>query len=189
MLKHQEITVAGMGGQGIMVIGQLIAHATVLEGGNVVWFPSYGPETRGGSAECTVIISSDEIGSPVTSTPDTLIAMTQPLLDKHARSVKREGIILVNSSLAEPPDYRDDCRVVAVPANDLATELGSGKAANMIMLGAYIELLKPVKMESVKASMEEVLAEHNRRFIPVNNAALDRGAQFAAALMSSASST
>ena len=171
---------AGMGGQGIMVIGQLLAHATMLEGGNVVWFPSYGPETRGGAAECTVILSSEEIGSPVTSSPDTLIAMTQPLLDKFARSVKPEGMIFVNSSLAQPPDYRADCRIVAIPANDIAAEVGSAKAANMVMLGAYVELLKPVSIESLKASMEEVLPEHNRRFIPVNNAALDRGAQFAA---------
>lgn len=180
MLKHQEIRIAGMGGQGIMVIGQLLAHATLIEGGNVVWFPSYGPETRGGAAECTVIISADEIGSPVTSTPDTLIAMTQPLLDKFASSVKREGVILVNTSLAEAPDYRQDCKIVEIPANDLAAELGSAKAANMIMLGAYVEMLKPVSLDSVKASMEEVLPEHNRRFIPINNAALDKGAEFVA---------
>ena len=178
MLKHQEIIMAGMGGQGIMLIGQLLAYATVLEGGNVVWFPSYGPETRGGPAECTVIISADEIGSPVTSSPDALIAMTQHLLDKFARSVKREGVILVNTSLAEPPDYRDDCTIVAIPANDLAAEVGSAKAANMVMLGAYVELLKPVTLHSVKASMEEVLPERNRQFIPINNAALDRGAKF-----------
>jgi len=179
MLKHQEVKMAGMGGQGIMVIGQLLAHATVLEGGNVVWFPSYGPETRGGSAECTVIVSAEEIGSPVTSCPDVLIAMTQPLLDKFAHSVKPGGVILLNSSLAQSPEC-SDCRVVAIPANDLATELGNAKAANMIMLGAYVELLKPVDLQSVKESMEEVLPEHNRRFIPVNNAALDKGAEFVA---------
>lgn len=182
MIKHQEIRMAGMGGQGIMVIGQLLAHATVLEGGNIVWFPSYGPETRGGYAECTVILSSDEIGSPVTSSPDILIAMTQPLLDKFAPSVKREGVIIVNSSLAEPPAYRQDCRIVCVPANDIATELGNAKAANMVMLGAYIQVAHQVALDSVKASMEEVLPEHNRRFIPVNNAALDKGAEFAASL-------
>ena len=180
MLKHQEIRIAGMGGQGIMVIGQLLAHATLIEGGNVVWFPSYGPETRGGAAECTVILDSDEIGSPVTSSPDTLIAMTQPLLDKFALSVKPGGVILVNTSLAQPPDYRKDCTIVEIPANDLAAQLGNAKAANMIMLGAYVEMLKPVMLDSVKASMQEVLPEHNRRFIPINNAALDKGAEFMA---------
>lgn len=174
MIKHQEIKMAGMGGQGIMVIGQLLAYATVLEGGNVVWFPSYGPETRGGSAECTVIISSDEIGSPVTASPDALIAMTQPLLDKYTPTVKPGGLIVVNSSLAEAPT-RDDCRIISVPANDVAAEVGNTKAANMVILGAYVALLNSVKLESVKASMEEVIPEHNRRFVPVNIAALDKG--------------
>ncbi len=174
---HQEVRIAGMGGQGIMLIGQLLAHATVLEGRNAVWFPAYGPETRGGTADCTVIMSSEEIGSPVSSSPDTLIALNQLLLDRFAPSVKREGVILVNSSLAQRPDYRDDCKIVEIKANELAEELGTSKAANMIMLGAYVQLVKPVKMESIKASMAETLPERNHAFIPINNAALDRGAE------------
>jgi len=177
MIKHQELRIAGMGGQGVMVIGQLLAHATVIEDGNVVWFPSYGPETRGGMAECTIIISSDEIGSPVTSSPDTLIALTQSMIDKYASSVRREGVIVVNTSLAEPPTYRDDCKIIAVPASKIAAELGNEKAANMVMLGAYVQALKPVSLESIKASMPQVLPEHNHRFIPLNNAALDKGAE------------
>lgn len=159
-----------------MVIGQLLAHATVLEEGNVVWFPSYGPETRGGIADCTVIMSSDEIGSPVTSSPDTLLALTQPLLDKFAPTVRREGVIIVNTSLAEPPEYRSDCHILGVEATDIASELGDSRVANMVMLGAYVQLVRPVKMESLKASMEEVLPERHHKFIPLNNAALDRGA-------------
>ena len=175
--KHQEVRIAGMGGQGIMLTGQLLAYATALEDRNVVWFPAYGPETRGGTADCTVIMSSDEIGSPVSSSPDTLIALNQLLLDRFAPSVKREGIILVNSCLAERPDYRDDCKVIEIAANEIAEELGSSMAANMVMLGAYVELVKPVKLESIKATMEEVLPERNHRFIPVNNSALDKGAE------------
>ncbi len=159
-----------------MVIGQLLAHATVLEEGNVVWFPSYGPETRGGIADCTVIMSSDEIGSPVTSSPDTLLALTQPLLDKFAPTVKREGVIILNTSLAEPPGYRSDCHILGVAATDIASELGDSRVANMVMLGAYVKLVGPVEMESLKASMEEVLPERHHKFIPLNNAALDRGA-------------
>ena len=180
MEKHQEVIVAGMGGQGVMVIGQLLAHATVLEDRNVVWFPAYGPETRGGTADCTVIMSSEEIGSPVSSSPDTLIAMNQLLLDKFAPSVKREGVILVNSSLAQRPDYRGDCKIVEIPANDIAAELGNSRAANMVMLGAYVQLVRPVKLESVKASMAEVLPERHHSFIPLNNAALDKGAELVA---------
>lgn len=179
MLKHQEVRIAGMGGQGIMVIGQLLAHATMNEGGNVVWFPSYGPETRGGSAECTVIMSSQEIGSPLSSAPDTLIAMTQPLLDKFAGSVRPGGTIIINSSLAKMPDGREDCEIIEVAANDIATELGNAKAANMVMLGAYVQKLKPVSLDSVKAAMTAVIPEHNHKFIPVNNAALDAGAKMA----------
>lgn len=160
-----------------MLIGQLLAHATVLEGRNAVWFPAYGPETRGGTADCTVIMSSEEIGSPVSSSPDTLIALNQLLLDRFAPSVRREGVILVNTSLAQPPDYRDDCKILGIPANELAEEVGSSKAANMIMLGAYLQLVKPVMMQSVKDSMPEVLPERNHAFIPINNAALDKGAE------------
>ncbi len=180
MLKHQEVRIVGMGGQGIMVIGQLLAHATMNEGGNVVWFPSYGPETRGGAAECTVIMSSEEIGSPLSSSPDTLIAMTQPLLDKFAGSVRQGGTIIVNSSLAQRPADREDCEIIEVPANDIATELGNAKAANMVMLGAYVQKLKPVSLGSLKDSMTSVIPEHNHRFIPVNNAALDKGAEVVA---------
>jgi 2-oxoglutarate ferredoxin oxidoreductase subunit gamma len=174
--RHQEVIIAGMGGQGVMVIGQLLAHATLLEGRNVVWFPAYGPETRGGTADCTVIISSEEIGSPVSSSPDTLIALNQTMLDKFAPSVKREGIILVNTSLAQPPNYRDDCKIVEIPASDIAAELGNSKAANMVMLGAYVHLVRPVAMESIEAAMPEVLPKRHHSFIPLNKAALARGA-------------
>jgi 2-oxoglutarate ferredoxin oxidoreductase subunit gamma len=177
MTKHQEVIMAGMGGQGIMRIGQLLAHAALLEGMNVVWFPAYGPETRGGTADCTVILSTDEIGSPVTSSPDTLIALNQLMLDRFVPSVKREGLIVVNTSLAEPPTSRDDCKIAEVPANEIALELGNDIAANMVMLGAYVQLARPVKLESVKASMEEVLPPRLHSFIPLNNQALDRGAE------------
>lgn len=173
---HQEIRIAGMGGQGVLIIGRLLAHATMLEGRNVVWFPAYGPETRGGTADCTVVMSSEEIGSPVSSAPDTLIAMNQLALDKFTPTVKREGVVLINTSLAKPPDYRNDCKIVAIPANDLAGEIGDIRIANMIMLGAYVQLVKPVLLDSVKASMAETLPERNHKFIPLNNTALDKGA-------------
>jgi len=163
-----------------LVAGQLLAHATVLEGRNVVWFPAYGPETRGGTADCTVIISSEEIGSPVSSSPDTLIALNQLMLDRFVYSVKREGVIVVNTSLAKPPIDRGDCRIVEVAANEIAAELGSAKAANMVMLGAYVQLVRPVKLESIKAVMREALPARNHSFIPLNNAALDKGASLVA---------
>jgi 2-oxoglutarate ferredoxin oxidoreductase subunit gamma len=174
---HQEIIMAGTGGQGVMVMGQLLAHAAVVEDKNVVWFPSYGPETRGGSADCTVIVSTDPIGSPVTDSPDTLVAMNQVPLNKFVDSVKREGVILVNSSLAALPENRSDCKVVAVPANEIAVELGNLKIANMVMLGAMVELLKPVSIESVVEALKRVLPKHRHDMIPMNEAALRRGAE------------
>ncbi|MCE5322767.1 2-oxoacid:acceptor oxidoreductase family protein [bacterium] len=180
---HQEVRIAGIGGQGIMLIGQLLAYATVLEDRNVVWFPSYGPETRGGSAECTVIMSTDEIGSPVSESPHTLIALTQDMVDKFAPTVRREGLIVVNTSLAKKPDYRDDCDIVGIDASNIAEELGSSMAANMVMLGAYVQLVKPVSMESINESMTQALPKRNHKFIPLNTAALEKGAQIIDATM------
>lgn len=168
---------AGTGGQGIMVMGQLLAHAAVIEDKNVVWFPSYGPETRGGTADCTVIVSSEEIGSPVTASPDTLIAMSQALLDKFAPLVKREGVILLNSSLAKPPRDRDDCKVVEIAANDVADELGNLRIANMVMLGAFAALTKPVRLESICHALAEVLPPHRHNLLPLNERALECGAK------------
>lgn len=172
---HQEVIVAGMGGQGVLVVGQLLAHATMLEGRNVVWFPAYGPETRGGTANCTVIMSTEEIGSPVSSFPDTLIAMNQLMLDKFIDSVRYGGLIVVNTSLANIPTTRKDCKIIDVNATDAASELGNSKAANMVALGAYIKSAEPVSIDSIKASMKEVLPERNHSFIPLNNKALDKG--------------
>jgi 2-oxoglutarate ferredoxin oxidoreductase subunit gamma len=174
---HQEVIMAGTGGQGIMIMGQILAHAAVIEDKNVVWFPSYGPETRGGTADCTVIISSDEIGSPVTASPDTLIALGQPMLDKFISSVKREGVILVNSSLAEPPKDREDCKIVCIRANDIASELGNLRIANMVMLGAFLALVKPVALDSARKALPEVLPPRRHDLIPLNDCALECGAK------------
>lgn len=174
---HQEVRIAGMGGQGIMLAGQLLAFATVMEDRNVVWFPAYGPETRGGTADCTVIMSTEEIGSPVSSSPHTLIAMNQLLLDKFAPSVRREGLIIVNSSLAKSPDYRSDCKIVEIAANEIAADLGNARAANMVLLGAYVAMVKPVMLESIKKSLEQALPKRNHAFIPLNVAALEKGVE------------
>ena len=175
-MQHQEIVIAGTGGQGIMIMGQLLAHAAVAEGRNVVWFPSYGPESRGGTADCTVIISSDEIGSPISTSPDTLVALSQPMLDKFLPTVKREGTLVVNTSLAKPPTDRADCRLLSVPANDIANELGNLRIANMVILGAYIRFVRPVDLDSIKQALAEVLPPHRHDLLPLNIRALDTGA-------------
>lgn len=174
---HQEIILSGTGGQGVMLIGRLIAQAAMMENKNVVWFPSYGPEARGGAANCTVIVSSDVIGSPLTTTPDTLIALNQESLDRYIASVKREGVVVLNTSLSEKPETRTDCKVVEVPASEIADELGNSHIANMVMLGAYVQATKPVKLESIKAALAEVIPAHRRDLLPLNEKAIDRGAE------------
>lgn len=176
---HEEVIMAGTGGQGIMIMGQLLAHAAMLEGSQVVWFPSYGPEARGGTADCTVIISAEEIGSPISAHPDTLIGMHQFLFNRYQPNVKPGGLLVVNSSLIDVSTIRTDCDVLIVPANCVAEEIGSVRAANMVILGAYIALTGAVSMDSVLASLSEVLPAHRHKFIPLNEQALRKGAELA----------
>lgn len=175
-MQQHEIIITGSGGQGIMVMGQVLVHAVVEEGRNVVWFPSYGPESRGGTAECTVIISSEEIGSPLIDSPDTLIALNQQMLDKFIVSVKNNGILVVNSSLAQPPSDRSDLHLFEIPANDIANDIGDMRIVNMVMLGAYVQFVKPVALESIKKALFQVLPKHRHNLLPLNIEALDRGA-------------
>ena len=174
---RQEVRMAGAGGDGVLLIGQILAHAAVLEGKNIVWFPSYGPESRGGPADCTVIISAGEIGSPISSSPDALVVMNQTQLDKFGPSVRREGLIILNSSLAAPPEDRSDCRVISIPASEIAEGVGTSRAANMVMLGRYIAAANPVKLESVIEALPEILPPHRHNLLPVNEKALRLGAQ------------
>ena len=176
---HEEIIMAGTGGQGIMIMGQLLAHAAMSEGKHVVWFPSYGPEARGGTADCTVIISTEEIGSPISSNPDTLIGMHQFLYDKFQPNVKPGGKVMINSSLIAPGTARDDLHALEVPANAAAEEMGNSRAANMIMLGAYVRSTGIVSMDSLVAALPEVLPPHRHKLIPINEKALRRGAELA----------
>lgn len=174
---YQEVIMAGTGGQGIMVMGQLLAHAALVENRNVVWFPSYGPETRGGFADCTVILSSDEIGSPVCDTPDTLIALNQANLDKYVSSVRPGGVIVINSSLAQVPEQRRDCSIFTIQGTDFAGELGNLRILNMVMLGAFISAAESVQMDSVVHALTQVIPAHRHSMIPLNETALRKGAE------------
>ena len=176
---HEEIIMAGTGGQGIMIMGQLLAHAAMSEGKHVVWFPSYGPEARGGAADCTVIISTDEIGSPISANPDTLIAMHQLQLDRFQPDMKSGGMITVNTSLVDVDTARKDVSSLAIAANTVAEEIGNVRVANMIMLGAYVQSTGIVSLDSLVASLPEVLPPHRHKLIPINEKALRRGAELA----------
>ncbi|MHB0997738.1 MAG: 2-oxoacid:acceptor oxidoreductase family protein [Armatimonadota bacterium] len=176
---HEEVIMAGTGGQGMMIMGQLLAHAAMLEEHHVVWFPSYGPEARGGTADCTVIISNDEIGSPISVHPDTLVGMHPVLFNRFQKNVKSGGKLFINSSLIDQSGLRDDCRVYSIPANTMAEEIGNIRAANMIVLGAYVEATGIVKMESLLKSLPQVLPAHRHKFIELNEKALRCGAELA----------
>ncbi|MFZ2330088.1 MAG: 2-oxoacid:acceptor oxidoreductase family protein [Atribacterota bacterium] len=170
-----EIIIAGFGGQGILLMGRLIAHAGMLEGKHVAWMPSYGPEMRGGTANCTVIISSEEVASPVVPNPISLIAMNLPSLDKFEPLVEKGGTIIVNQSLISRDIYREDVQVVKVPANDIANELGNLRVANMVALGSYIAKSKSVKMQTVFEALEQTLGKSSEKIIELNKEALRRG--------------
>lgn len=172
----EEVIMAGFGGQGVMSMGKLLAYAGMKEGDEVSWMPSYGPEQRGGTANCTVIVSSKQIPSPLSSRPDSVIVMNLPSLDKFAPKVKKGGIIFVNSSLIEKEVDRDDVEVIKVPANEIANEIGNSRIANMVMLGAYLAKKGIVKMDTIKKSLKGVLPERRHNLIPINEEALDRGA-------------
>ena len=135
---HTEIVLAGFGGQGVLLIGKLLAYAAMKAGREVTWMPAYGPEMRGGTCNCTVVLSDRPIGSPISKSPHGLIVLNLPSLDKFEDTVRPGGIIVVNTSLINRLPRRTDVIVVAVPANELALECGNAKAANMVTLGAYL---------------------------------------------------
>ncbi|MCR4426063.1 MAG: 2-oxoacid:acceptor oxidoreductase family protein [Firmicutes bacterium] len=175
----EEIVMAGFGGQGVMVMGQLLSYAGMLEGKSVSWFPSYGPEMRGGTANCSVVVASEPIGSPVVTEPTCVVAMNRPSLDRFERAIRPGGVLVYNSSLIDRKPERKDVRVIAVPANEIAIELGNDKVANMCALGALIAATRVVKIESVVESLKKVLPERRHDLIPLNQEALARGALLA----------
>jgi 2-oxoglutarate ferredoxin oxidoreductase subunit gamma len=147
----------------------------MLEGKNVAWMPSYGPEMRGGTANCTVIISSEEIASPVIPCPMSIIVMNKPSLDKFEATVQKDGLIILNESLIDQKVKRDDVRIVRVPANDIANKLGNLRVANMVALGTYVKKSGVVKLKTIFKALEKTLAGRNQKLIDLNKKALKQG--------------
>ncbi len=172
---HEEVIMAGSGGQGLMIMGQLLAHAAVAEDYHVLWFPSYGPEARGGTADSTVIISETPIGSPISTHPDSLVGLHHTLYNKLKGSVKKGGRIFINTSLIDDDNLRDDCMIYKIPANTMAEGIGNIKSANMIMLGAYVEATRVVKLDSLFNLLPKVLPPHRHQFIDLNIKAIKLG--------------
>ncbi|MGI6160581.1 MAG: 2-oxoacid:acceptor oxidoreductase family protein [Christensenellales bacterium] len=177
MATH-SIIIAGFGGQGVLSMGQLLAYAGMLEGKEVSWLPSYGPEMRGGTANVNVIISDEQIGSPVITSATELMALNRPSLDKFEKDVCKGGIAYVNSSLASRKLEREDITGIYMPINEMAAEIEFPRGANMIMLGSFIKRTGVVSIDSVMQSLREVLGESKEHLLPINRKALELGEAF-----------
>jgi 2-oxoglutarate ferredoxin oxidoreductase subunit gamma len=175
MTTH-EIIISGFGGQGVMAIGKTLAEAGMKEGLCVSWLPSYGPEMRGGTANCSVVLSGEEIISPMVLDPTELIAMNKPSLIKFEPQIVPGGVLLVNSSIIEIKASRTDISAYYVPCLDIAGTLGNMKVANMVMLGAYIEATKLLKTDTIKEMLAHMFTGPKAALVELNIEALRRGA-------------
>lgn len=171
----EEIIIAGFGGQGVLSMGQTLSYAAMLENKEISWMPSYGPEMRGGTANCITILSDTKISSPIISKYDTAIILNQPSLDKFEQKVKPKGLLMYDSTNILNPPTRKDIEIVAVPAADEANKLNNTKVANMIMLGAYLERKPVVSIDSIIEALKKVLPERYHNLLPLNRQALMAG--------------
>lgn len=170
-----EIIIAGFGGQGVLLMGQLLTYAGMIEEKNVSWLPSYGPEMRGGTTNCNVIVSDEPVGSPVVTEADSVIVFNRPSLDKFEKFLKPGGKLFVNSSLIDKKATRSDIEVYYVPVNDAAMSLGNVKVINLIMLGAFIAATGIVNKDSVMKAVSKTFGEHKANLIAINGQAYDEG--------------
>lgn len=185
---HQEIIISGFGGQGALFAGQLLAYAGMEKGQHVTWIPSYGPEMRGGTAHCTVVMSDEPIGSPLVRRPSTVIALNLPSLDKYEPLVKAGGILIYNSSLIERAVYRTDLIVFAVAANAISIEEtatvskdsnGDTRLANVVALGTLIQATGILPLSAIESALERHLPQRHQMWLEPNRRALHRGAALA----------
>ncbi|MGD8462813.1 MAG: 2-oxoacid:acceptor oxidoreductase family protein [Anaerolineae bacterium] len=172
---HEEVIISGFGGQGALFAGQLLTYTGMDEGWHVTWIPSYGPEMRGGTAHCIVILSDDDIGSPIIRQPTVAIVMNPPSMDKYEPLVKPGGLLVANSTIVRARSARDDIGTVYIPANELAAELGNVKMANVVLLGAMLGTREILPIDSVKRTLEEHIPERRKHIIEPNKRALERG--------------
>ncbi|TVR20903.1 MAG: 2-oxoacid:ferredoxin oxidoreductase subunit gamma [Anaerolineaceae bacterium] len=174
---HKAIVFAGFGGQGIMFIGQLLAYAAMDHGYHVTWIPSYGPEMRGGTANCFVVVSSDPIGAPVAAYPDVALIFNRPSFDKFEPLVRDGGLLVVNSSLVEQQTAREALDVVRVPATKIASAVGSERLTNAVLLGAMLTVEPILPITAINAALQAHMPAHRRDALAANIDALERGSQ------------
>ncbi|MCK5128048.1 MAG: 2-oxoacid:acceptor oxidoreductase family protein [candidate division Zixibacteria bacterium] len=182
MAQQNEVVFAGFGGQGIMTAGQLLAYTAMEEGKHVCWIPSYGPEMRGGTANCTVVVSDKRIGSPIINHPYSACVFNRPSLEKFGGLIKKDGLLLINSSLIDVSSERDDLTEYLIPVNDIAVKVGNPKVANIIMLAAYIEMTGIIKFKSLKNMLTKKLGK-KKDLLEINYSALEEGRKLAKKLV------
>ena len=171
---------SGFGGQGVLMMGYLLALAGMREDRHVTYLPAYGAEVRGGTANCTVVVSSEEIASPIASSPEYAVVMNYPSMLKYQNNVKANGVMFLNSDLIEERPSRPDLEIVEVPANSMAHELGNDRALNIVMMGAFVQKTGAVKIDTMLAAVKEILSGKNKAIVEVNQKALIRGAEYVA---------
>ncbi len=174
-----ELIIAGFGGQGVLSLGMTLAYAGMIENKETTWMPSYGPEMRGGTANCIVIVSDVRISSPIVTTFDSAITLNQPSLDKFEKSVRPGGLLLYDSSTVVTPPTRTDIQILPLPASEEAVRLNNSKVLNMLVLGAFIERTRVVEIEAVHQALRKVLPERYHHLLPINEQAIRRGRELA----------
>ncbi len=173
---YQGVRIAGFGGQGVVSAGVLLAQAGLVEGKAVSWFPSYGPEMRGGTANCSVVISDTEVSTPVVCVPDTAIVMNEPSLPKFEPMLKSGGLLIINSSLIKTKPARKDIKVIYVPCNEIAEKVGSLRTATLVALGAFAGATGAVSLDAIENAMKKVFKRAKPEMIALNRKALEEGA-------------
>ncbi len=174
-MRH-DLFISGFGGQGVLLAGNVLAYAALIEGKNVSFFPSYGVEKRGGAAMCTVVIADGDVGSPVVGAPSVTIFLNQTSLDRFGSKTKPGGVCIINSSLIDASHFtRQDIRTIFLPMNEIAMELGDSRMVNMVAIGAYAAVTKAVGLSSITEALKEALPERNHKYIPANVQAIEAG--------------
>lgn len=175
---QKEIIISGFGGQGVLFAGQLLSYAAMDEGLQTTWIPSYGPEMRGGTANCTVVIADEEIGSPFVRNPQAVLVMNNPSLIKYEPLVSVGGLMVINSTIVDIATTRTDIHIMQVPANELAESLGDRRVTNMVMLGTLLANLPILTIESIERAMKNHLGARYQKFFSLNSNALHKGAEY-----------
>ena len=175
----EEIIIAGFGGQGVLSMGQILCYSGVMENKEVSWMPSYGPEMRGGTANCMAIIKKKKISSPIINKFDTVIALNQPSLDKFEQAVKPGGLLIYEASTIVNPPTRNDIEILAIEASNEAAKLKNSKVMNMIILGAFLKKKPIIELDNIIEGIKKVLPERYHHLIPLNKEALQKGMELA----------